>query len=215
MRTSRSQSCARGDGAPGRILEVLIVLEASRASLARAYAQLASIGILCWQPWRTTATRRAYARAYALQHASAELRADRVLAAVTNNSYALRHASFELRSDRAVVMAALARNGHALQHASPEFRADRAVVLAATANNGYALGICLAARVPRAPGGPRRGAGRCGAQRPSACACVSRAPGRPRSCAGRNGEERLRAGHMPGHMPSSTRPPSSGATEPW
>ena len=77
----------------------------------------------------------------ALQHASAELRADRdiILAAVTNNAYALRYASPELRSDRAVVMAALARNGQALQHASPELRADRDVVMAALARNGQAL----------------------------------------------------------------------------
>ena len=78
---------------------------------------------------------------YALQHASAELRADRavVLAAVTSNGYALEHASVELRADRDVVLAAVTKNGYALQYASTELRADRAVVMAAVANDIHAL----------------------------------------------------------------------------
>jgi hypothetical protein len=76
-----------------------------------------------------------------LQHASAELRADRdvVLAAVACRGPALRYASVELRADRDVVLAALASNGCALWYASPQLRADRDVVLAAVANDGCAL----------------------------------------------------------------------------
>ena len=76
-----------------------------------------------------------------LQHASAELRADRdvVLAAVACRGPALRYASPELQADRDVVLAALASNGCALRFASPQLRADRDVVLAAVANDGCAL----------------------------------------------------------------------------
>ena len=47
------------------------------------------------------------------------------------NGGALEHASAELRADREVVLAAVQMNGWALVFASAELRADRAVVLAA------------------------------------------------------------------------------------
>ena len=80
-------------------------------------------------------------RGAALQYASPELQADRdvVLAAMANDGWALRYASAELRADREVVLAAVACRGAALQYASPELRADREVVLAGVACRGSAL----------------------------------------------------------------------------
>ena len=84
---------------------------------------------------------------FALQHASAELQADRdvVLAAVAHEGCALRHASAQLRADRDVVLAAVERDGYALQYASPELRADGKVAMAALASNGYAVSFELRA----------------------------------------------------------------------
>ena len=80
--------------------------------------------------------------AYALQYASAELKADRdfMLAAVSQNGYALQFAAEALRADRDVVLAAVMDNGDALQFAADELRADKEVVLAAVSNNGWVLG---------------------------------------------------------------------------
>ena len=77
----------------------------------------------------------------ALEHASAELRADRevVLAAVQQNGMALQYASAELQADREVVLAAVQQHGGALQYASAELRADRDFVLAAVKQNGWVL----------------------------------------------------------------------------
>jgi len=89
----------------------------------------------CWLQLSAAASRWAYARAYALQYASPELRADRdvVLASVARIGRAVQHASPKLRADRDVVLAAVARNGHALQFASPKLRGNRAVVQTAVA----------------------------------------------------------------------------------
>ena len=68
-----------------------------------------------------------------------------MLAAVARNGFALQHASAELRADRDVVLAAVARDGYALQYASPELRADGKVAMAALASNGYAVSFELRA----------------------------------------------------------------------
>ena len=77
----------------------------------------------------------------ALQHASAELRANKevVMAAVEQDHYALQWASAELQADRGVVMVAVKEDGESLRHASAEVQADREVVMAAVAQNGDAL----------------------------------------------------------------------------
>merc|ERR1712194_336478 len=70
---------------------------------------------------------------YALEHASAELKADRevVLAAVQQNGVALYYASAELKADRDFVLATVQVNGDALRHASAELQEDDAVLMAA------------------------------------------------------------------------------------
>ena len=78
---------------------------------------------------------------YVLEHASAELKANRevVLTAVVQNGGALRHASDELKANREVVLVAVAQNGFALECASAELKVDRDVVLAAVTQEGTAL----------------------------------------------------------------------------
>ena len=53
-----------------------------------------------------------------------------VLATVQQDGFALEYASAELRADREVVLAAVQQDGFALGYASAELRADREVVLA-------------------------------------------------------------------------------------
>ena len=78
---------------------------------------------------------------YALQFASANLRADRdvVLAAVSQDGYALQFASDDLKADRDVVLAAVSQNAFALEYASDDLKADREFVLAVVSQDGYAL----------------------------------------------------------------------------
>ena len=58
---------------------------------------------------------------------------------LTHTGCSLQHASADLQADRAVALAAVKTSGYALQHASAELCADRDFVLAAVASNGYAL----------------------------------------------------------------------------
>ena len=77
----------------------------------------------------------------ALYHATEEMKADRgvVLEAVKNSGLALNCASEELRADREVVIKAVRQHGYALQHASVELRRDRGMVLEAVKQNGTSL----------------------------------------------------------------------------
>jgi len=76
-----------------------------------------------------------------LQHASADLRADReiVMAAVKRQGIALSYANEALCKDRGIVLTAVADDGGALAYASQELRADREVVLVAARNRAIAL----------------------------------------------------------------------------
>ena len=70
-----------------------------------------------------------------------------MLAAVAHNGDALQHASAELRADRDIILAAVTNNAYALRYASPELRADRDVVMAAVESKGYALGFWPATKL--------------------------------------------------------------------
>lgn len=78
---------------------------------------------------------------WALQHASADLKANRqvVLSAVRQNGLALQHASGELRADPEVVLAAVAHCGKALEYAADELRSDKAFILQAVRCNWRSL----------------------------------------------------------------------------
>jgi Domain of unknown function (DUF4116) len=68
-----------------------------------------------------------------------------VLAAVRQDFYALQYASAALRADREVALAAVQQHGRALQFVSAAFRADREIVLAAVQQHGWALHFASAA----------------------------------------------------------------------
>ena len=53
------------------------------------------------------------------------LEKQRLLERVEQNGYALQHAAAELKADKEIVATAVAQNGRALQHAAPELQADR------------------------------------------------------------------------------------------
>ena len=72
---------------------------------------------------------------HALQHAAAELKADKELVAVAvfRHGCALQHAATELKADKELelVTIAVSQDGTALQYAAAELKASRDVVLAA------------------------------------------------------------------------------------
>ena len=78
----------------------------------------------------------------ALEHASAELRADGrfVLAAVASaGGLAMQHATQHIQADREMVLTAVAQDWRALKFASAELRVDWEVVLVAVAQDASAL----------------------------------------------------------------------------
>ena len=134
---------------PPRVELLLVRRTPEQTAWLEALEQLDDDSVLKWFREAPEAARQdrevmlaaAGKNGYALQFASAELKADRavVLQAVTQEGLALRFASAELKADRAVVWQAVTQDGLALLSASAELKADRAMVLHAVAQNGFAL----------------------------------------------------------------------------
>jgi hypothetical protein len=71
--------------------------------------------------------------------AASKRKHQRLLERVAQDGNALQHAAAELQADKEIVATAVAQSGEALRHAAAELQADKGIVATAVANYGNAL----------------------------------------------------------------------------